>query len=131
MAAVVALNAPPGERGGNTLRLLQGVVIGILAGELALGIFGATSGSLFLATRAGMPVARAVVGTPLVAQAATAAILTVVAGDEQVGSDRLIDALIGGAVPLLFTQFLFTPEPVRLLRRAETCLLTDVGTASI
>lgn len=69
-------------------------------------------------------------GTPLVlAQAATAAILTVVAGDEQVGSDRLIDALIGGAVALLFTQVLFTPEPVRLLRRAETRVLTDVASA--
>jgi Fusaric acid resistance protein-like len=130
MAAVVALNAPPGERGGNTLRLLQGVVIGILAGELALGIFGATSGSLFLATLAGMAVARAVGGTPLVlAQAATAAILTIVAGDEQAASDRLIDALIGGAVALLFTQVLFTPEPVRLLRRAETRVLTDIASA--
>ena len=130
VAAVVALNAPLGERGGNTLRLLQGVVIGILAGELALGIFGATSGSLFLATLAGMAASRALGGTPLaLAQAATAAILTVVAGDEQVGPDRLIDALIGGGVALLFTQVLFTPEPVRLLRRAEARVLTDIATA--
>lgn len=130
VAAVVALNAPLGERGGNTLRLLQGVVIGILAGELALGIFGATSGSLFLATLAGMAASRALGGTPLaLAQAATAAILTVVAGDEHVGPDRLIDALIGGGVALLFTQVLFTPEPVRLLRRAEARVLTDIASA--
>ena len=130
VAAVVALNAPLGERGGNTLRLLQGVVIGILAGELALGIFGATSGSLFLATLAGMAASRALGGTPLaLAQAATAAILTVVAGDEQLGPDRLIDALIGGGVALLFTQVLFTPEPVRLLRRAEARVLADIATA--
>jgi uncharacterized membrane protein YgaE (UPF0421/DUF939 family) len=131
MAAVIALNAPPGERGGNTLRLLQGVIIGILAGSLTLGIFGATTGSLFLATLLGMAVSRALGGTPLVlAQAATAAILTVVAGDEHVvGPDRLIDALIGGAVALLFTQVLFTPEPVRLLRRAEARVLTEIASA--
>ena len=86
VAAVVALNAPLGERGGNALRLLQGVVIGILAGELALGIFGATPGSLFLAILAGMAASRALGGTPVaLAQAATAAILTVVVGGEQVG----------------------------------------------
>ncbi|HKP88406.1 MAG TPA: FUSC family protein [Thermoleophilaceae bacterium] len=130
VAAVVALNAPLGERGGNTLRLLQGVVIGIVAGEVALGILGATSGSLFLATLAGMATSRALGGTPLVlAQAATAAILTVAAGDEQIGPDRLIDALIGGGVALLFTQVLFTPEPVRLLRRAESRVLTDIAGA--
>ena len=130
VAAVVALNAPLGERGGNTLRLLQGVVIGILAGELALGTLGATSGSLFLATLVGMAATRALGGTPIaLAQAATAAILTVVAGDDQIGPDRLIDALIGGGVALLFTQVLFTPEPVRLLRRAEARVLSDIASA--
>ena len=129
VAAVVALNAPLGERGGNTMRLVQGVVIGILAGDLALGIFGATAASLFLATLTAMVASLALGGTPLaLAQAASAAIL-VVAGDDQVGPNRLTDALIGGGVALLFTQVLFTPEPVRLLRRAETRVLSDIADA--
>jgi hypothetical protein len=37
--------------------------------------------------------------------------------------------LIGGGVALVFSQVLFTPEPVRLLRRAEAAALTDVGNA--
>lgn len=130
VAAVSALNAPLGERGGNALRLVQGVVIGLLAGELAVDVLGATSASLFLATLTGMAASRALGGTPVaVGQAATAAILSVVTGDEHAGADRLIDALIGGAVALLFTQVLFTPEPVRLLRHAETRVLDDIAGA--
>jgi hypothetical protein len=130
VAAVVALNAPLGERGGNTLRLVQGVVIGILAGALAVDVLGTTSASLFLATLAAMAASRALGSTPMVlGQAATAAILSVVTGDAQAGPERLIDALIGGGVALLFTQVLFTPEPVRLLRRAETRVLTDIAGA--
>jgi len=130
MAAVVALNAPLGQRGGNALRLLQGVIIGILAGELALGTIGATSGALFLATLVSMVTSRALGGTPLtLAQAATAAILTVSTGNTHVGPERLIDALIGGGVALVFSQVLFTPEPVRLLRRAEAGALTEIANA--
>jgi len=130
MAAVVALNAPLGQRGGNALRLLEGVIIGILAGEVALGAFGATSGALFLATLVSMATSRALGGTPLtLAQAATAAILTVATGNTHVGPERLIDALIGGGVALVFSQVLFTPEPVRLLRRAETGALTEIANA--
>jgi hypothetical protein len=130
MAAVVALNAPLGQRGGNALRLLQGVVIGIIAGELALDTLGATSGALFVGTLASMVTSRALGGTPLVlAQAATAAILTIATGDPHTGPERLIDALIGGGVALVFSQILFTPEPVRLLRRAEAGTLADIANA--
>ena len=130
IAAVIALNAPLGQRGSNTIRLLQGVVIGILTGELALAAIGASSGSLFLATLSALAVSRALSSPPLVlAQAATGAILTVTAGNGQVGTGRLIDALIGGGVALLFTQVLFTPDPIRLLRRAEAVVLSDIADA--
>jgi uncharacterized membrane protein YgaE (UPF0421/DUF939 family) len=41
IAAVVALNASRGERSSNAVRLLVGVVVGIVAGELAIGFLGA------------------------------------------------------------------------------------------
>ena len=130
MAAVVALNAPLGERGGNTLRLLEGVVIGIVVGELALGTLGANSPALLIATLVAMAMTRAVGGTALsLAQAATAAILTITTGSSEVGPSRLIDALIGGGVALLFSQVLFTPRPLRLLRRAETEALAYIANA--
>jgi uncharacterized membrane protein YgaE (UPF0421/DUF939 family) len=130
IAAIVALNAPLGERGGNALRLLQGVIIGIVAGELALDTIHTTFLALLLAALAGMVTARALGGTMLtVSQAAGSAILTVTIGDAQVGPDRLIDALIGGGVALMFSQILFTPEPVRLLRYAESRALAEIADA--
>jgi hypothetical protein len=128
IAAVVSLNAPLGERGGNTLRLLEGVVIGILVGELAVGTVGSTTGAMFLGTWASTLIARALGGTAVsVAQAAAATILTIAIAGGHAGTNRLIDALIGGGVALLFSQIIFPPQPVRLLRRAEAGALTGVA----
>lgn len=129
IAAVVALNASVGERGRNAVRLVVGVSIGIVAGETALGILGSGTIALGLATLAGMLAARTLGGARIVmAQAAAGAILTVATG-EHIGLDRLVDALIGAAVALSFTQLLFAPEPLRLLRRAETVVLRDMAIA--
>ena len=130
MAAVIALNAPLGERGGNALRLLQGVVIGIVIGELAVGTLGSTAGALLLGTYLSTLLARALGGTALsVAQAAASAILTIVIANGHAGPDRLIDALIGGGVALVFSQIVFPPQPVRLLQRAEAGALNGVADA--
>jgi uncharacterized membrane protein YgaE (UPF0421/DUF939 family) len=126
--AVVALNASRGERGSNAVRLLVGVVVGIVAGELAIGFLGAGYGTLALATFAAMAVAVALGGARvMVAQAAAGAILTVAVADGRAGPQRLVDALIGAGVALVFTQVLFSPEPVALLRRAEATALTDLA----
>jgi hypothetical protein len=128
IAAVIALNAPLGERGLNALRLLVGVVAGIAAGEVALLAFGGGYGTLAVATFAAMTIARTV-GTARVtiAQAAAGAILTVSVANGEAGADRLVDALIGAGVALVFSQLLFSPEPVALLRRAEAAALADMA----
>ena len=54
-----------------------------------------------------------------IAQAAVGAILIVAIGDAEAGPARLIDALVGASVALIFRLLLFTPEPVTLIRRAE------------
>lgn len=59
-------------------------------------------------------------------QAAGSAILTAAIASGQVGPQRLIDALIGVGVALVFSQILFTPEPVALLRSAEAAALKDM-----
>jgi uncharacterized membrane protein YgaE (UPF0421/DUF939 family) len=128
IAAVVALNASRGERGSNAVRLLVGVVVGIVAGELAIGALGGGYGALALATFAAMAVAVALGGARImIAQAAAGAILTVAVADGQAGPQRLVDALIGAGVALVFTQVLFSPEPVALLRRAEAAALADMA----
>ena len=50
-----------------------------------------------------------------------------VLGDPGQGWDRLVDAVIGSLVALAFSQLLFTPEPLRLLRRAESAVLSKLA----
>jgi len=128
IAAVVALNTAFGERGSNALRLLQGVVVGIVIGELALALLGSGYVQLPVALFVAMAIARATGGARVtVAQAAAGAILTVVVGDAETGFERLADALIGAGVALVLTQFLFSPEPLGLLRRAESAALAEMA----
>jgi hypothetical protein len=104
------------------------VVVGIIVGELVLAALGSGYGSLGLATFVAVAIARALGGARIVvAQAAVGAILTVAVGDPEAGGERLLDALIGGGVALVFSQLLFSPEPVALLRRAETAALADMA----
>jgi hypothetical protein len=124
IAALVALNTSLGERGLNALRLLQGVIVGIAVGELTLLTIGGGYGAVALAILAATAVARAFSDARIaVAQAAVSAILVVALADADAGVDRLADALVGAGVALVFSQLLFSPEPVRLVRRAETSAL--------
>jgi hypothetical protein len=130
LAAFISLNAPLGERGRNALRLLLGVLIGIVAGELTTALLGSNVASARLATFVALLVARNLGGARLVlAQSAAGAILTVASANSEVGINRAIDALIGGGVALVFSQFLFSPEPIAMLRRAERNVLTDLAEA--
>ncbi|OEJ28834.1 hypothetical protein BGM19_01740 [Streptomyces agglomeratus] len=128
IAAVVALNFGRGERGRNALRLLLGVCIGIVIGELTVVVLGSGWDSLALATFVALVIAQALGANRLMrVQAAAGAILTIAAAsgtsDGGAGVNRLIDALIGAGVALVFTQVLFPPEPLALVRRAERAAL--------
>jgi hypothetical protein len=128
VAAVIALNTSIGERGLNAIRLLRGVFAGIAVGELTLLVLHGGYGSLALATFVAMAVALLLGGARItVAQAAIGAILTVATGQAEVGVQRLVDALIGAGVALVFSQVLFSPEPVALVRRAEAAALADLA----
>jgi uncharacterized membrane protein YgaE (UPF0421/DUF939 family) len=128
VAAVVGLNATLGRRGSNAVRLLAGVVVGVLVSELVLWLVGDGVWTLALATFLAMLVARAVDKAWIVqAQAGVSAVLVTVVGTPEQGWDRLVDAIVGSAVALLFSQLLFVPEPLRLLRRAETSVLSSLA----
>jgi uncharacterized membrane protein YgaE (UPF0421/DUF939 family) len=128
IAAVIALNASLGERGANAMRLLLGVGVGIVVGELTVVVLSGGYGALALSTFVAMTIARALGGARVtIAQAAAGAILTVVSANDQAGTERLFDAVIGGGVALVFSQFLFSPEPVALLRREESAALADIS----
>ncbi|MDX3781457.1 MULTISPECIES: FUSC family protein [Streptomyces] len=128
IAAVVALNFGRGERGRNALRLLLGVCIGIAIGECTVVILGSGWDSLALATFVALVIAQALGANRLMrVQAAAGAILTIAAADGGAGVNRLTDALIGAGVALVFTQVLFPPEPLALVRRAERAALATMA----
>lgn len=130
IAAVVALNTTIGERGTNALRLLLGVMIGIAIGELTIALLGSGYGRMALAMFVAMLIARSLGGARIViAQSAAGAILTVAVADGKAGTHRLMDALIGGGVALLFSQVLATPEPVGLVRRTSAAALRQMANA--
>ena len=128
IAAVVALSFARGERGLSAVRLLTGVGIGIVAGELMVILLGSGTLSLALAIFIAVIAARLAGAERLLRnQAAAAAILTVVVPGGEAGFDRLIDALIGAGVALFFSQVLFTPLPVALVRRSERAAIGSMG----
>ncbi len=129
IAAVIALNASGGERGSNALKLLTGVFIGIGAGELALAVGSGELATMGAATLVAMLVAVAINAERIVmGQAAASAILTTIfIGDGSPGIDRLVDALIGAGVALVFSQLLFPARLVALLRRIEADALTEMS----
>lgn len=129
IAAVISLNAEHGERARNVLRMLLGVCVGIFVGEITIVILGVGYGRLAVAMFVAMAIARALDASRIViGQAAASAILTVVVlNGAEVGFERVTDALVGGGIALVFTQLLFTPEPVRLVRRAEAAGLAAIA----
>jgi uncharacterized membrane protein YgaE (UPF0421/DUF939 family) len=128
IAAVVALNAPLGRRGGNALRLLLGVIVGIVVGELTVGALGSDALALAIATFVAMAIATALDGARIViAQAAAGAILTVAVARGDFGVQRVSDSVVGAGVALAFSQLLFSPDPFVLLRRAEGAALAEMA----
>lgn len=128
MAAFIGLNTSLGERGTNALRLLAGVLIGLVVGQLTVLVLGRGYGSIALAVFVATLVARAASGARIIiANAATSAILAVAVAGSGLWQNRLVDALIGAGVAIAFSQFLFSPEPVAFVRRAMARTLAEMA----
>lgn len=128
ITAMVALTANLGERGLHAIRLLQGVLLGLLVGQLVLAVLGEGPGTMALAVFVSLATARALRSAQVVVvQAAVSSILVVALGDQANGVQRLVDALTGAGIALVFSQLLFPPEPLALLRRAETAALDAIA----
>ncbi|GAB3493273.1 FUSC family protein [Flexivirga lutea] len=130
IAAVVALNTHRGERGTNAVRLLLGVILGIVVAEGAVEAMGAGYVTLAVATVVSMLLALVLGAARMViAQSAASAILTVATNSPGVGPARLIDALIGGGVALVISQLLFPAAPLKLLHQDESAALAGMAQA--
>ena len=130
VAAIIALGATRGQRARRAVELMLGVALGIGLADLLIGATG--TGLLQLAAVVGLAMTAALMlhaGQTLITEAAVSAALVATVSPEAHGfpPTRLLDALIGGAVALAFSQVLFPVDPVRVVREAAEAVLDELG----
>ncbi len=97
IATLVALNTPVGGRGTNAVRVMSGVIAGVVVGQAAFRLLGHGDGAVGAAVLCALLVALLIDGERItMAQAAVGAVISVAAG-QQAGIDRVLDALLGAS----------------------------------
>lgn len=130
IAAIVCLAPGIGSHGRQAIGMLVGVTVGIVVGEFArflpwnmtLLVGSVTLAAMFAAVSFGL-------NAVMVIQAGASAVLVVGSTAATAGTTRVGDSLIGAMIGLLFSQVLFTPDPVFRLRRAGETLIKQVEAA--
>src|SRR5215211_3136511 len=130
VAAIIALGVMRGQRARRAVELLFGVTLGVGLADLLLHATGRGVVALVLAVTIAM--AAAVVlnaGQVMLTEAAVSAALvaTVAPTTQGFPPTRLLDALVGGGVALVFSQLLFPLDPVRLVRQAAEVVLDKLA----
>jgi uncharacterized membrane protein YgaE (UPF0421/DUF939 family) len=130
VAAIMSLGATRGQRVRRALELMLGVALGIGLGELLIRAIGI--GVFQLALTVGLAMAAAtILGARLLllSEAAVSATLVATVSPTTHGfpPPRLLDALVGGIVALVFSQLLFPVHPVRVVREAAEGIVDDLA----
>ena len=120
IAAILALSVSIGQRGRRAIEMMTGVVLGILIADGVIALLG--GGVLEMTLAIGLSMTAAVIlggGMMFVNQAGASAAIVVALGASEVGTERIFDAAIGGAVALIVSQILFPPRPLGILLPAR------------
>lgn len=125
VAAVVCLAPGLPSRGRQAVHMMLGIATGILVAELLLliPIFNLALRIAIITFVAMMAALSFGLAPVLTIQAGVSAILVIAFGPTTAGPSRLMDAAIGAAVGLIFSQILLTPDPVRLVDDAARNML--------
>ena len=131
VAALVALGASTARRGRQAIELVLGVALGIAVSDLLVRAVGSGTWQIVLVSALAMVAALVLFESPLfISQAGVWAILVVaVPSQGDVALERFVDALVGGAVALLFSQLLFPLDPLRVVRGAARPLFDELAQA--
>jgi uncharacterized membrane protein YgaE (UPF0421/DUF939 family) len=133
IAAAVALSTSQTQRSRRIVQLVGGVVLGIGVGELLASTIGTTTTALGVIVFITFALARlsgiSFVGEGMMFanQAAASAILVVTLHRHGTGSERVVDALVGGALGLILGVVMFPAHPLLLLHRAERSVLRTLA----
>jgi uncharacterized membrane protein YgaE (UPF0421/DUF939 family) len=135
IAAAIALSTSGVRRGRRILQMVAGVMLGIGVGEASSAVLG--TGAISVGIVVAVTMAAALLagvgffseGMMFVNQSTASAILVVALHKHGTGPERLIDAVVGGAVAAVIGVGLFPAEPMKLLRNAERELLRSLAGA--
>jgi uncharacterized membrane protein YgaE (UPF0421/DUF939 family) len=130
VAAIVGLAATRGQRVRHSVELMLGVAVGVGVADMLIRVTG--TGAWQLALFVGLALAAAVLlgrrHVMTTEAAVSAALVATLAPDAQgLPPTRFIDALVGGAMALTFSQLLFPVHPVRVAREAIESILADLA----
>ncbi|MEV6823424.1 FUSC family protein [Amycolatopsis sp. NPDC051102] len=135
IAAAVSLSASDVLRGQRALQLMSGVALGIVLGTLVEAIAGTAAPAFALAALLAVYGALALGGGPFgqglmfVNQTAASAILILALHRPGSGTERLVDALVGGGVVVVIGVLLVPADPHRLLDDAARGLFAELRDA--
>jgi uncharacterized membrane protein YgaE (UPF0421/DUF939 family) len=130
IAAIVSLAATRGQRSRRAIELMLGVAVGIGIGELLTRAIGIGVAQLGLIVALAMAAAILLgAGRQLLTEAAVSATLvaTVAPATQGFPPTRLLDALVGGSVALVFSQLLFPVHPVRVVREVAESIVGELA----
>ncbi len=135
IAAAVSLSASDVLRGQRAVQLMSGVALGIVLGTAVEAVAGTSAPAFALAALVAMYGALAFGGGPFgqglmfVNQTAASAILILALHRPGSGTERLVDALIGGGVVVVIGVLLVPADPHRLLGEATRSLFGELRDA--
>lgn len=131
IAAIVCLGTARGARLRRSLEMMVGVTVGIAVGDLLIAVIGTGAWQIGLVVLLAMSAAVLLDGGPVITlQAGSSAVLvaTLLPPGQSGGPDRVVDALVGGAVALVVVALL-PVDPLRVARRDAGRVLDVVGRA--
>jgi uncharacterized membrane protein YgaE (UPF0421/DUF939 family) len=133
IAAAIALSTSSIGRTFRIVQMVGGVLLGIALGVGLSKLLGTSAVALGVITLVTLAMA-VVIGAGFVGrgmmfanQAAASAILVVTLHRSGTGSERGLDAIVGGAVALVLGVLLFPPEPLRMVAGAERAVLCSLS----
>ena len=135
IAAAISLSANDVRRGRRTVQMVLGVTLGIAVSEAAARLVGVGAWQIGVVVLVTMAVAVALgvgffsEGLMFVNQSVASAVIVIALRAHGTGSERLIDAWVGGAVALAIGVGLFPPDPVAVVRGAEREVLRSLSGA--
>jgi len=130
MGAVIALAPGLANHGRQAVHLFIGVSIGVLIGEFGLDylIDTPTEIRIFIVCFTAMilALAYAVAALPAI-QSGMSAVMVFAMGRDVAGVTKIEDIAVGVGLGLIFSQVLFTPDPLKALRSSAELLLRQLA----